>query len=144
MIKGGIRGGMCQSVHRHAKANNKYMKNHDKSIKSSYLMYWDANHLYGWKMSKKALINGFEWENDPSRFNESFIKNYNEDSDVVYFLEVNIEYPKQLWSFHKYLPFLPERKKLEKVEKLVCSKEDKEKYVIHIRALKQPLNHGLV
>ena len=144
MIKGGIRGGMCQSVHRHAKANNKYMKNHDKSIKSSYLMYWDANHLYGWTMSKKAPINGFEWENDPSRFNESFIKNYNEDSDVVYFLEVNIEYPKQLWSFHKYLPFLPERKKLEKVEKLVCSKEDKEKYVIHIRALKQPLNHGLV
>ena len=144
MIKGGIRGGMCQSVHRHAKANNKYMKNHDKSIKSSYLMYWDANHLYGWTMSKKAPINGFEWENDPSRFNESFIKNYNEDSDVVYFLEVNIEYPKQLWSFHKYLPFLPERKKLEKVEKLVCSVEDKEKYVIHIKTLKQALNHGLI
>ena len=144
MIKGGIRGGMCQSVHRHAKANNKYMKNHDKSIKSSYLMYWDANHLYGWTMSKKAPINGFEWENDPSRFNESFIKNYNEDSDVVYFLEVNIEYPKQLWSFHKYLPFLPERKKLEKVEKLVCSVEDKQKYVIHIKTLKQALNHGLI
>ena len=59
-------------------------------------------------------------------------------------LEVDIEYPKQLWSFHKDLPFLLERRKLEKVEKRVCSIEDKEKYVIHIRALKQALNHGLV
>ena len=49
-----------------------------------------------------------------------------------------------LWGSHKDLPFLPERKKLEKVEKLVCSIEDKEKYVIHIRALKQALNHGLI
>ena len=43
----------------------------------------------------------------------------------------------------KNLSFLPERIKVEKVEKLVCSIEDKEKYVIHIRALKQALNHGL-
>ena len=93
---------------------------------------------------KKLPINGFKGENDPSKFNENFIKNYNENSDVGYFLEVHIEYPKQLWSSHKDLRFLPERKKLEKVEKLVCSVEDKEKYVIHIRALKQALNHGLV
>ena len=144
MIEAGIRGGMCQSIHRYAKANNKYMKNYDKSIDSSYLMYLDANNLYGWAMSQKLPVNGFKWENDLSRFNENFIKNYNENSDVGYFLEVDIEYPKQLWSFHKDLPFLPERKKLEKVEKLVCSIEDKEKYVIHIRALKQALNHELI
>ena len=76
-----------------------------------------------------------------TKFNENFIKNYNENSDVGYFLEVDIEYPKQLWSSHKDLPFLPWRKK---VENLVCSIEDKEKYVIHIRALKQALNHGLI
>ena len=57
--------------------------------------------------------------------------------------EVDIEYPKQLFGSHKELPFLPERRKLEKVEKLVCSIEDKEKYVIHIRTLKQGLNNGL-
>ena len=57
--------------------------------------------------------------------------------------EADIEYPKQLFGSLKELPFLPERRKLEKVEKLVCSIEDKEKYVIHIRALKQALNHGL-
>ena len=144
MAEEGIRGGICQAIHRYAKANNKYMNNYDKSIESSYLMYLDANNLYGWAMSQKLPVNGFKWENDLSRFNENFIKNYNENSDVGYFLEVDIEYPKQLWSSHKDLPFLPERKKLEKVEKLVCSIEDKEKYVIHIRALKQALNHGLI
>ena len=95
-------------------------------------------------MSQKLPVNGFRWVHVVSRFNEDFIKNYNENSDAGYFLEVDIEYPKQLWSSHKDLPFLPERKKLEKVEKLVCSIEDKEKYVIHIRALKQALNHGLI
>ena len=119
-------------------------KNYDKKIESFYLTYLDANNLYGWAMSQKLPVNGFKWYNDHlSDFNEEFIKNYNENSDEGYFLEVDIEYPKQLWSSHKDLPFLPERKKLEKVEKLVCSIEDKEKYVIHIRALKQALNNGL-
>ena len=84
-------------------------------------------------MSKKLPVNGFKWENDLSRFNENFVKNYNENSDLGYFLEVDIEYPKQLWTYHKDLPFLHERKKLGKVEALSCSIEDKEKYVIHIR-----------
>ena len=144
MIEAGIRGGMCQSTHGYAKANNKYMKNYDKSIESSSLMYLDANNLYGWEMSKKLPGNGFKWENDLSKFNENTIKSYNENSDVGYFFEVDIEYPKQLWSSHKGLPFLPEGRKLEKVEKLVCTIEDKEKYVIHIGALKQELNHGLI
>ena len=127
MIEDGIRGGICQSIHRYAEANNKYMKNYDKNIPSSYLMYLDANNLYGWPMCKKLPINGFKWENDLSRFNENFVKNYNEDSDAGYFLEVDIEYPKQLWGLHKDLLFLAERKKLGKVEKLVTSIEDKEK-----------------
>ena len=107
-------------------------------------MYLDANNLYGWAMSKKSPLNGFKWESDLLRFNEDFIKSYNENSDVGYFLEVDIEYLKQLWSSDRDLPFLPEGRKLQKVEKLVCSIEDKEKYVIHIRALKQALNHGLI
>ena len=71
------------------------------------------------------------------KFNEDFIKSYDENSDWGYFLEVDVEYPINLFSFHKDLPYLPERKKLEKVKKLVCSIGDKEKYVVHIRALKR-------
>ena len=93
------------------------MKNYDKSIGSSYLMYLDSNNLYGWAMSKTLPVNGFKWENNLSKFNENFIKNYNENSDVGFFLEVDIEYPKQLWGSHKDLTFLPERKKNRKSRK---------------------------
>ena len=146
MVEKGIRGGICQAIHRHAKVNYKYMKNYDKDITSSYLAYLDGNNLYGWAMSQKLPVNGFKWveKSRLSRFNERFIKNYNENSDIGYFLEVDIDYPKELFNLHKDLPFLPERKKVNKVEKLICSIEDKEKYVVHIRALKQSLNQGLV
>ena len=89
------------------------MKNYDKKIEPSYLTYLDANNLYGWAMSQKLPVNGFMWYNDYlSDFNEDFIKNYNENSDEGYFLEVDTEYPKQLWSSHKDLPFLPQRRTL--------------------------------
>ena len=60
MIEKGIRCGICQAIHRHAKANNKYMKNYNKDIISSYPTYLDANSLYGWAMSQKLPINGFK------------------------------------------------------------------------------------
>ena len=133
------------------------MNNYDRRKITSYLMYLDANNLYGWVMIQKLPVNGFKWVEDLSLFNESFIQNYDENSDLGYFLEVDVEYTKNLFNFQKDLPFLPvrekglhedlssllERKKLEKVEKLVCSVEDKEKYVVHIRGLKQALNNGL-
>ena len=78
-----------------------------------------------------------------SKFNEGFIKNYDENSNKGYFLQADIDYPKELFNLHKDIPFLPERKKVEKVDRLICSIENKQKYVIHIRSLKQALNHGL-
>ena len=98
IVQKGIRGGICEATHRYVKANNKYMKNYDKNNESSYLKYLDANNLYGWAMSQKLLKNGFK---------------------------VDVEYPKTLLNSHKDLPFLPQRKKVEKVEKLICRIEDK-------------------
>ena len=144
IVEKGIRGEICQAMHRHAKVNNKFMKNYDKDITSSYLTYLNANNLYGWAMSQKLPVNGFKWIERLSRFNERFIKNYNENGDKGYFLEGDIDFPKELFNLHTDLPFLPERKKVNKCEKLICSIEDKEKYVVQIRTLKQALNHGLI
>ena len=144
MIQKGIRSRICQATHRYDKANNKYMKTFDKN-NELYLMYLDANNLHGWAMSQKLPVNGFKWmkQQKLSKFNEDFIKTYDEDNNTGYFLEVDIEYPKTLFNSHKDLSFLPERKKVEKVEKLICSIEYKEKYIIHIRVLEQALSHGL-
>ena len=107
-------------------------------------MYLDDNNLYGRAMSQKLPVNGFKWVKNLSKFNEIFIRNYDESSDKGYFPEVDVGYPKKLFDLRKDLPFLPERKKVNKIEKLICGIEDKEKYVVHIKVLKQALNHGLV
>ena len=78
MVEEGIRGGIRHSIHRYAKANNKYMKNYNNNEESSYIQYLDANNLYGWAMSKKLPVNGFKWT-DNNIINEEFIKNYNEN-----------------------------------------------------------------
>ena len=102
------------------------MKNCDKSIESSYIMYLDPNILYRWAMSQTLPINGFKWEDDISRFSERFTKSYNENSNEGYFLEVDVEYPKKIFGSLKDLLFLAGRKKIEQVEKLVFSIEDKQ------------------
>ena len=60
MVEEGIRGGICHSIHRYAKANNKNMKNYNNNEESSYIQYLDANNLYDWEMSKKLPVNGFK------------------------------------------------------------------------------------
>ena len=119
MVEKDIRGRICHCFYRFAKANNKY--------------------LYGWAMSQKLPLNNYEWIEDTSRFHEDFIKNYNEKSDKEYFLEFDVQYIGKLHELHNDLPFLPERIKIEKVDL-----HDKNEYFIHIRNLKQALNHGLV
>ena len=96
IVEKGIIGGICHSIHRYSKANNKYMKNYDKDMESSYLEYLDANNLYGLAMSQKVPVIGFQWVEELSQFKEDFIKNYDEDSNKGYFLEVDVEYPKNL------------------------------------------------
>ena len=145
VVEEGIRGGICHSIHRYAKANNKYMKNYNNNDESSYIQYLDANNLYGWTMSKKIPVNGFRWlDSDKiNEISEEFIKSYNKNDYKGYILEVDVRYPKRLHDLHSDLPFLSERMEINKCKKLVCNLSNKKKYVTHINSLKQALNHGL-
>ena len=142
MVEEGIRGGICHSIHRYAKANYKYMKNYSNNEESSYIQYLDANNLYGWAMPKKLPVNVFKWT-DNNIINEEFIKNYNENDKKGYILEVDIKYLKNFHDLHSDLPFLPERMEINKGKMLVCNLYNKKKYVVHINSLKRALNHGL-
>ena len=118
------------------------MKNYNKDEESSYIQYLDANNLYGWAMSKKLPVNGFKWI-DNNETDEEFIKNYNENNNKGYILEVDVRYLERLHELHSDLLFLPVRMEINKCNKLVCNLYDKKKYVVHINSLKQALNHGL-
>ena len=120
------------------------MKNYDKNIEPSYLTYLNANNFYGWAMSQKLPVNGFRWVNYVSRFNEDFIKItikiVMQDISLKQMQSIQKIYLVVIKSYH----FNQKEERLVKVEKHVCSIEDKEKYVTHIRALKQVLNYGLI
>ena len=120
------------------------MKNYNRSIESSYRTNLDVNNLYGWGMSPKLPVNGFKWVKNLSKFDERFIKDYDENSNKEYILEVVIKYQKKLFNLLSDLPFLPERIKIKKCNKLVYNNHDKENYVVHMRSLKQALNHGSI
>ena len=94
-------------------------------------------------MSQKLPVNGFKWIGDISETNEEFIKNYDGNSDKGYILGVDVKYPEKLHDLHSDLPFLPKRMKIDKCKKLVCNLCNKKKYVVHIKSVKQALNHGL-
>ena len=125
MIEKGIRGGISHAIHRYAKANNKYMKDYNKDEEESFLEYLDANNLYGWAMSEPLPVDGFDWIKDLSKIDEDFIKNYDKDSDKGYILEADAKYPKNLHDLDSDLPFLPERMKIDKCNKLACNLYDK-------------------
>ena len=99
MFEEGIRGGMCKAIYRYAKASNKYMKNYDENKESSFLIYDDANNLYGFAMCKKLPVDDFKWVDDLSIFTEDFIKNYDEEDDTGYLFVVDVEYPRNLQSY---------------------------------------------
>ena len=125
MLEEGVRVGICQLLHRYSKANNKYMKDFDKNKESTYIQYLDANNLYRWEMSQPLPVSGFKWVKNKSKFTNDFVFNYDVHSDVGYFLEATIRYPKKLHGKHKDLPFLPQKEKVNKCQKLICNVKDK-------------------
>ena len=87
-------------MHRYAKLSNEYMKGYNKDEEESFLEYLDANNLFGWAMSEPLPVDGFDRIKDLSKIDETFIKNYDEDSDKGYILEVDVKYPKNV--HHSY------------------------------------------
>ena len=144
MFEQGIRGGITQAVKRYARANNRYMTDYNSDEASKFLQYLDANNLYGWAMVQKLPTHGFRWINKVEELTSEFINKLVKKENKGYILEVDVGYPKELHESHNELPFLPERMKIGKVEKLVPNLNKKKKYVVHIKALDQALKHGLV
>ena len=152
MFERGIRSGITQSVHRWAAANNPYMDEYDSSKPTKYLQYLDANNLYGWAMSQPLPTGGFRWvkcngprgpgeaHGNPNRLVEEMASK----KDLGYLLEVDMSYPKKLHDLHNDLPFMCTKMKINGVEKLIPNLYYKRKYIVHIRALKQASDRGLV
>ena len=135
MIEKGIRGGVSMISNRHAKANNKYMgESFIDTMISTYIMYLDANNLYGWAMSKPLPTHGFEW----MKVDE--LETWELHSCI---LEVDLEYPKNLHDLHNNYPLAPEQIMVNKVSKLIPNLGNKKKYVLHYENLKQYLKLGL-
>ena len=113
MVQLGMRGGISTIIHRHEKANNKYMSEYDSSLESSYLMYLDANNLYGWAMCQELPISDFRWGNV-----ENFtLDDYKGDAETKAsvkadrgcIIECDLEYPENLHDLHNMYPLAPEK-----------------------------------
>ncbi|XP_035209175.1 uncharacterized protein LOC118185154 [Stegodyphus dumicola] len=140
MLEKGTRGGISQCCNRYGKANNKYMKDYDRSKESNYLIYLDANNLYGWAMSQFLPYGGFKWGDT-----DIDVTAIPDDSDVGYILECDLEYPEYLHDLHSDLPLGAENRVPDgsKHTKLLTTLYDKDHYVVHYRGLKQFLQMGL-
>ena len=142
MFEQGIRGGISHISKRYAEANNKYMKDFDESKPSTFIQYLDANNLYGWAMTQKLPTHGFKWINvDTSSVLKLLEK---KDTNQGFIFEVDLEYPRSLWKSHNDYPLAPERTKIDKVDKLICSFLPKKHYVLHYKNLKQYLKEGMI
>ena len=135
MIEKGIRGGVSMISNRYGKANNKYMgKSFIDTLISIYIIYLDANNLYGWAMSKPLPTHGFKW----MKVDE--LETWELHSCI---LEVDLKYPKSLHDLHNDYPLAPEQTVVNKVSKLIPNLGDKKKYILHYENLKQYLRLGL-
>ena len=144
MFEKGIRGGISIISNRYGEANNKYMKDYDKNKDSKYLMYLDANNLYGCAMSEKLPTHGFKWLTSGEMnnlFNNQIVQVWER---IPCILEVDLKYPENLHDPHNDYPLCPERVECKnKVEKLIPNLRDKKNYVIHYKNLMQCISLGI-
>ena len=160
-VERGMRGGISVVSKRYAKANNVLVPDYDPSKPDKYIMYLDANNLYGWAMSKPLPKRDFKWKRVMPTEEEILKKKENAKNGWI--LEVDLEYPAELHEQHNSYPLAPEKKvvKQERMsdyqkrlmkdldlkppdsEKLLLTLEDKSNYVVHYRNLQFYLNQGM-
>ena len=161
-IEKGLRGGISYIANRYGKANNKYLKQYNEKVPSKYIMYLDANNLYGWAMSQYLPTGGFRWMTQ-KQIDKINLAKFKEDSEKGLILEVDLEYPEDLHDLHNDYPLAPEKVKVmedmlsdyckktaEKygistglVYKLIPTLGKKENYVLHYRNLQLYIDLGL-
>ena len=163
MIHQNIRGGVAMISNRRGTANNKYMKQHyNPSKPSKYLLYVDANNLYGWSMSQFLPDGGFEWVDEEEWSRIDWLAQQKEQV-TGYVVECDLDYPDELHDAHSDYPLAPERMMVEtellskeqmdmvdkyqkstvKTSKLVPNLFSKGKYACHYMNLKFYLEHGM-
>ena len=156
----GKRGGISMISHRYAQANNQYLEDHDSEQPTSYIIYKDANNLYGHAMVQSLPVSDFKWVEDLPSLN---VMSVPDDAEIGFILEVDLEYPPELHDLHSDYPLAPEKMlishemlspyqrdlkeelgyKPANVEKLLPNDWDKTQYVVHYRNLKFYLAQGL-
>ena len=161
-IEKGMRGGVSYIANRYGNANNKYMKEYDEKAPSKYIMYLDANNLYGWAMSHYLPTSNFKWMTD-KEISKIDLGKYKADCKKGLILEVDLEYPKELHDIHNDYPVAPEKVKVSNhmlsasckkiaekynisiglVSKLIPTLRDKNEYVLHYCNLQLYLDLGL-
>ncbi|GFW07186.1 uncharacterized protein TNCV_3693801 [Trichonephila clavipes] len=162
-IEKGIRGGISTICKRYARANNRYLENYDPSSPSKYIIYLDANNLYGWAMSQALPYGDFKWIS-PDTFNKEHILSIPENSEVGYIFEVDLDYPTELHNLHTDYPLAPEKLIIKKhmisptsrkilqtlnfenfheSEKLVPNLMNKKNYIVYYKNLQLYLSLGL-
>ena len=161
-IEKGMRGGISYISNRYGKANNKYMNEYNEKDPSKYIMYLDANNLYGWTMSQYLPTGNFKGLTE-KQINNLNLNEYKEDSKNGLIFEVDLEYPKELHQNHNDYPLAPEKIQVKKemlsdyckniankynistglVHKLIPTLNKKEKYVLHYRNLQLYISLGL-
>lgn len=161
-FESGIRGGISMITKRYSKANNKYLADFRSDEPSKYIMYLDANNLYGWAMVQHLPVRGFQWLTQ-REMSSIDVMDIPDDGDTGYVFCVDLEVPTELHDFMNDYPLAPEtfmiqpemlseysknlaenyNKKPSGVKKLMPNLYDKNSYVIHYRNLKQCLKLGI-
>ena len=147
-----LKGRISYICKRFSKANNKYKKNYDPKKLSKYIMYFDANNLFGWAMSRYLPCDGFKWLKNVNKFD---VNSISENSSIGYIFEVDFEYPDELHYLHNDYPLAPEKLtipydmlsnyckkivdeygiKVDDVKKLIPNLGNKTNYLVHYKNL---------